>query len=150
MGCLYCGKQIGPFRLLRDSEFCSSVHRKSYGARLGRALGQIGAPEAAPAGIAYFRPDFPIQAGNSRNAAERGYWSRSLGSLRFVQSWLVIAGSTAQSGFRLAPYAIGAGGFPSECRLSVALPLPRRLAMPRFDLAAVPPVYETAMPLPDV
>src|SRR5438105_2006039 len=127
MGCLYCGKQIGPFRLLRDSEFCSSVHRKSYGERLGRALGQIGAPEAAPAGIAHFRPDFPIQAGNNRSAAERGYWNRSLGALRFVQSWLVIASYTPETRFLLAPYSIG--GLPGDWRLSVGLPLPPQLAM---------------------
>lgn len=65
MGCLYCGKDIGPFRLLRDSEFCSAVHRKSYGERLGKALGQMSAPESAPAGIARFQILFPIQQAKS-------------------------------------------------------------------------------------
>ena len=54
MGCLFCGKEIGPFRQLRDSEFCSSVHRKRYGERLGRALGQLAAPDPVPTGLAGF------------------------------------------------------------------------------------------------
>ena len=42
MNCLYCGKDIGAFRLLRDSEFCGAPHRISYKNRLGRVLTQIG------------------------------------------------------------------------------------------------------------
>ena len=38
MACLFCGKEIGPFRLLRDDEFCSSRHRKEYRERLTRGL----------------------------------------------------------------------------------------------------------------
>lgn len=41
MHCSYCGKEIGTLRLLRDSEFCSASHRKSYKERLGRVLNQI-------------------------------------------------------------------------------------------------------------
>jgi hypothetical protein len=37
VGCLYCGKEIGRFPLLRDDEFCSSGHRKEY-ERLTRGL----------------------------------------------------------------------------------------------------------------
>jgi hypothetical protein len=62
--CLYCGKDIGAFRLLRDSEFCSALHRKKYGVRLGKALNDIAAPEPAPAGIAGFRVQMPFQQGN--------------------------------------------------------------------------------------
>jgi hypothetical protein len=62
---LYCGKEIGAFRLLRDSEFCSNVHRKKYGTRLDRALHEIAEPEPAPAGIASFRDDMRIQQGNT-------------------------------------------------------------------------------------
>ncbi len=63
MGCLYCGKEIGPFRSLRDSEFCSVAHRDRYHNRLGRALDRLSAAEPAPAGIAGFRVQFPIQEG---------------------------------------------------------------------------------------
>jgi hypothetical protein len=62
--CLYCGKEIGAFRLLRDSEFCSAPHRKKYGERLGKALHEIAAPEPAPAGVAGFRDQMPFQQGN--------------------------------------------------------------------------------------
>jgi hypothetical protein len=62
---LYCGKEIGAFRLLRDSEFCSALHRKKYGDRLDKALHEIAVPEAAPAGIAGFRDQMPLQQGNT-------------------------------------------------------------------------------------
>lgn len=55
MGCLLCGKDIGPLRLLRDDEFCSSAHRNRYKERLGRALDSISRPEPPPAPVASFR-----------------------------------------------------------------------------------------------
>jgi len=63
VGCLYCGKEIGAFRLFRDSEFCSSEHRKNYGQRLVTALGKMATPEPAPAGVAKFRILMPMQEG---------------------------------------------------------------------------------------
>ncbi len=63
MRCLYCGKEIGAFRLLRDSEFCGSAHRKNYGERLGKALHKIAAPEPPPAPLATFAQNMPIQIG---------------------------------------------------------------------------------------
>jgi hypothetical protein len=33
VSCLYCGKEIGPFQSLHDSEFCSLEHRRSYAGR---------------------------------------------------------------------------------------------------------------------
>jgi hypothetical protein len=38
MGCLYCRKNIGPLRKLRDREFCSNDHRKKYAAKSARAV----------------------------------------------------------------------------------------------------------------
>ena len=64
MCCLYCGKEIGAFRLLRDSEFCSALHRKKYGDRLDKALHEIAVPEPPPAGIAGFLDEMPLQQGN--------------------------------------------------------------------------------------
>ena len=64
MGCLYCGKEIGLVRQMRDREFCSGAHRKSYGARLGRALEDLAAPEPPPASVAGFRIAMPLQSGN--------------------------------------------------------------------------------------
>ena len=37
-GCLYCRKNIGPLRRLRDSHFCSTDHRKKYTVKSARAL----------------------------------------------------------------------------------------------------------------
>ena len=54
MGCLYCGKEIGPFRLLRDDEFCSSRHRKEYRERLTRGLLQAQSSEFRAHKIAQF------------------------------------------------------------------------------------------------
>ncbi len=54
MACLYCGKEIGAFRILRDAEFCSTAHRKKYGERLGKALHNLAAPEATPTKMADF------------------------------------------------------------------------------------------------
>ena len=72
MGCLYCGKEIGPFRLLRDDEFCSSAHRKRYGERLGKALDRIGAPELTPSGVPGVRKIWPVQEGHRRKT--EGIW----------------------------------------------------------------------------
>jgi hypothetical protein len=40
MGCMFCGREIGPLRSLRDNEFCTTRHRKQYRERLSKALGQ--------------------------------------------------------------------------------------------------------------
>jgi hypothetical protein len=64
VSCLYCGKVIGAFRLLRDSEFCCEPHRQKYGNRLGKALHVMLAPESAPAGVADFLDQMPYQQGN--------------------------------------------------------------------------------------
>ena len=64
MGCLYCGKDIGPFRLFRDDEFCSAAHRKMYGQRLGKVLDRIGAPELVPTRVPGVRELWPIQDGS--------------------------------------------------------------------------------------
>jgi hypothetical protein len=38
MGCLYCRKNIGPLRKLKDRHFCCSDHRKKYGSKSARAI----------------------------------------------------------------------------------------------------------------
>jgi hypothetical protein len=61
VACLYCGKEIGPLRLIRDSEFCSAQHRQDYRLRLRRVLTQVGEPGTTSTGLAPFfdanRPD---------------------------------------------------------------------------------------------
>jgi hypothetical protein len=61
---LYCGKEIGAFRVLRDSEFCCIAHRRKYGERLSKTLHDISAPEPPPAPLATFRDQMPLQTGN--------------------------------------------------------------------------------------
>ena len=72
MACIYCGKEIGAFRLLRDQEFCSAPHRKNYVERLDKALHWIAAPEPPPAGVAPFLVQMPIQASATATAAAGG------------------------------------------------------------------------------
>src|SRR5437588_5998748 len=63
MCCLYCGKEIGAFRLFRDSEFCSDAHRNNYRARLNRALHEMAAPTLAPASVAGHLVRWPVLEG---------------------------------------------------------------------------------------
>jgi hypothetical protein len=41
IGCLYCRKNIGPLRKLRDRHFCSRDHRKKYTHKSARALREV-------------------------------------------------------------------------------------------------------------
>src|SRR5581483_2740198 len=63
VACLYCSKEIGPIRLIRDSEFCSDRHRKQYQDRLRKALIQVDEPETAPPRMASFLGRVPPQSG---------------------------------------------------------------------------------------
>ena len=89
MGCLYCGKEIGPFRLLRDDEFCSSVHRKRYGERLGKVLDRIGAPELTPTGAPPAREQWPVQEGAARQTLGCWTWHPGLAThaIQFGEIW---------------------------------------------------------------
>ena len=87
MCCLYCGKEIGAFRLLRDSEFCSIAHRKKYGERLGKALHNIAEPEPAPAGVAGFLVQMPLQQGNIVSALIPWHTDPRLNRIRTGAKW---------------------------------------------------------------
>ena len=52
MHCLYCGRLIGPIRLLRDREFCSSAHRDGYRERFRQRVHELLATEPAPVKMA--------------------------------------------------------------------------------------------------
>src|SRR5512133_3129474 len=103
MGCLYCGKEIGPFRQIRDNEFCSDVHRRKHRDRLGRALDQLRTPDPPPAGIAAFHIKFPIHEGRSA--------STSTGCIthphptQVSRAWTVSVPPTLGSSFRSASLA---------------------------------------------
>jgi len=64
VACLYCGKEIGPFQLFRDGDFCSPAHRKRYAERLGKVIGRISEAEPTPTKTAGFRADVSPFPGN--------------------------------------------------------------------------------------
>ena len=111
MCCLYCGKEIGAFRLLRDSEFCSIAHRKKYGERLGKALHNIAEPEPAPAGVAGFLVQMPLQQGNIVSALIPWHTDPRLNRIRTVAKWPLAIDTTE------APHenVTVAGCAPVEC-----------------------------------
>jgi hypothetical protein len=88
--CLYCGKDIGALRILKDREFCSAAHRKDYKERLGRVLTQIASSnEPPPPPHAGFLLTLSPQAGNSSCAIE--LWRSGGNSYRVhtLEAWPV-------------------------------------------------------------
>lgn len=150
MACLYCGKEIGAIRQIRDSEFCSAAHRKQYGERLSRALGNIGAPEPPPAGIAGFRSDFPVQTGRvtmlpASDAMPHRHTART------GNEWPVNVAPPLGSNFRTpAQEAVPSTGF-TPAPASLDLPARIRMPRPRFSgppKPAIPAAYDTPLPAP--
>ena len=86
MACLYCGKEIGPFRLLRDKEFCCSAHRQGYSTRLGKALGRISEQPPPPAPIAAFIPYKP-SAGSNRTLSHHCTLEPFRPAIQLLRSW---------------------------------------------------------------
>jgi hypothetical protein len=146
LACLYCGKDIGPFRLLRDREFCTAEHRTRYGKRLGKALTKLGAPEPPPAGIAGFQIDFPLQQGN---IAYTPALPATFGGhpVRVIQAWAVsVPGTLGGSFFPTIGLGGNAGATVPSDAVSVwqQAHLPAR--MPRFEMASVGEIPESARP----
>jgi hypothetical protein len=56
VGCLLCGKEIGPLQQLKEEEFCCSAHRKSYASRLSKGLHLLLTGEPEPRRAAPFAP----------------------------------------------------------------------------------------------
>jgi hypothetical protein len=88
--CSYCGKEIGALRLLRDREFCSPSHRKSYKQRLDRVVSQISSEDnTAPPPLGRFLTELRPAPGNLLCAMEpwqpatahtfHGFWQWTLG-----------------------------------------------------------------------
>src|SRR5437016_995676 len=80
MACLYCGKEIGPFQILRDDEFCGAAHRKQYAERLGKVIGRIGTSDPRPTKMADFRAEIMLYEGN-REPVLQGWMH---GAIRFA------------------------------------------------------------------
>jgi hypothetical protein len=53
--CLFCRKNIGPIRQLRDLEFCSEAHREEFRERFRQRVFEDLAPEPQPSRLADFR-----------------------------------------------------------------------------------------------
>ena len=87
MACLFCGKEIGPIRLLRDSEFCSPKHRKDYKDRLQKVLVRVGESETMPAGIAPFQDPTRPQAGNAERSRAPFDFSTAGHRTEFPETW---------------------------------------------------------------
>lgn len=132
MGCLYCGKDIGPFRLLRDNEFCSAAHRVKYGERLGKVLDRIGAPELVPSGIPGACKQWPYQEG--RQNRSEGVWDfgRSGRPVLIGGTWPLKVTPTLGEDFRRSVPApvvmfdeIGAAALVSPKLITLPVNLPR-------------------------
>jgi hypothetical protein len=100
VGCLYCGKDIGAFRLLRREEFCSPAHRKQYAARLGRAIHDLAAPEPAPSKQADFLLKFTPNAGNFERSFSSDYQLRDEFDLKCFGKWPLHLGPVLGTAFR--------------------------------------------------
>jgi hypothetical protein len=145
VACLYCGKEIGPIRILKDREFCTSAHRQRYHNRLGKALGQLSEPEKPPAGIAAFRVAFPIQEGNSRSLCAAAQFGYLMPEPRTPQAWPIsaaptLAGSLHQ-GVRL-PWFVK----PPAAGAALSLTVAAELRMPQFELAAMDEIADADEP----
>jgi hypothetical protein len=147
VGCLYCGKDIGPFRLLRDDEFCSSAHRKRYGERLGKALDRIGAPELVPSRTPGARERWPVQEWHSKQT--EGIWDfgHPEHPVEIGELWPLTITPTLGSGSKpLRALAPVLNPQPGDCS-NRPQPLSIPLSLPHFEqsLEAGLPFLVTAM-----
>jgi hypothetical protein len=136
VGCLYCGKDIGPIRLLKDREFCTSAHRQRYHSRLGKVLGQLATPEDAPARVAEFRVAFPIQEGNHDSLCAAAQFGHLSAERRTTPAWTVSVASALGGGFLPGAGLPGIAAPPAADAI-VSAEVAARLRMPRFELAAM-------------
>ena len=169
MRCLYCGKEIGAFRLLRDREFCGALHRRKYGERLGKALHEIAVPEPAPAGVAGFLPQMPLQPGKFTSTLVLRQAAASRNRIRTGFAWpLTIDHSDTTSDTTSEPASVPEPvclGYPPRCErwmpalpaepaaafvqssaaLNVALVLDRALATPPVCSLRIPAQFIAAL-----
>jgi hypothetical protein len=87
VACLFCGKDIGPIRLLRDSEFCSPKHRKQYKDRLQQVLVRVGEPETVTCGVAPFQDSLRPVAGQPAKFEAAFDFSSAGHDVQLPQAW---------------------------------------------------------------
>jgi hypothetical protein len=123
LGCLYCGKEIGPIRHLRDREFCTDAHRISYHERLGKALFRMSRPDPAPAPPSQFFPSWPVQTG--RTFPSLTDWVRPAGArLRPISTEFPFSFAPIQAGQPATYSALAAGALPAFDVLPISDPQP--------------------------
>ena len=128
MACLYCGKEIGPIRILRDREFCSPKHRKEYKDRLQRVLVQVGEPQTVPKGIAPFQDSLHPIVGPNQCAAAAFDFSSAEHSAQLPTTWPLAIPESGVSTF--------AGLTLTACDLTSRTPASHAEAFPYFGKTA--------------
>src|ERR1035438_9046303 len=123
---------------MRDREFCSPAHRKSYGARLGRALEDLAAPEPPPAAVAGFRIDMPLQSGNLNRSVAVWEFGHSGSAIELRDGWPVSIGGVRGQGTKALIGSHWAPFAPDLCARSHAGPSVYcpDIQFPRFELVA--------------
>lgn len=147
MACLFCGKDIGPIRLIRDREFCSPKHRKQYKDRLQKVLVRVGEPETVPVGMAPFEDPVRPLAGYTGSSLATFDFSTSPHRTHVPQDWTVEipeAGGGVFAKFSLTAYDLAAGFAPRRHEPD-ALPYFGKNA--RARLLALPPAPVQAVRL---
>jgi len=148
---LYCGKEIGPFRLLRDTEFCSSAHRTGYRARLGKALNQIAAHQPPPAPLASFIPYKPLP-GNNRSPLPVWTLQYAKQEFQLSRTWPVavvpLARERAAPLPLLQPYPPSAAAFFVQARPQ-SRPDGPPIRRPHLELRAADPLPALAQIAPE-
>src|ERR1039458_2815385 len=129
---------------MRDREFCSSAHRKTYGARLGKAIEGLAAPEAPPAAVAGFRIDMPLQSGNLNRSVAAWELGRGGSVIELRDAWPVSIGGVQGQSAKAPGVSHWAPFAPDLCARSQAGPSAYcpDIRFPCFELAA-----EDSMPL---
>ncbi|PWU04934.1 MAG: hypothetical protein C5B51_15850 [Terriglobia bacterium] len=148
MACLYCGKEIGPIRLLRDPEFCTPKHRKQYKDRLRKVLLQESSTESTPTRMASFIEASRGWSGNPASVLVAAGFE-SVHTIRISRAWPVsIPGVQSQRFASLGPkYRNTADpairSVPAAFRWSSGLPeftlRPAEWQPPAVEAEAVPP-----------
>lgn len=124
MQCLYCGKGIGPLRLLRDAEFCSDAHRSQFSERYRQHLYEALAPEPAPARLADFRERPATGGPPPRGAMRRLPGATSGGELLPGMTVSAMGARVDRPGHVLGPSAAGPGACPAwHASLAVREPI---------------------------
>jgi hypothetical protein len=138
---LYCGRVIGAFRLLRDSEFCSDLHREKYGERLGKALHEIAAPAPAPAGVAGFRIQMPFQRGNLTSTLTLEQTGTARNPIRTGSRWPLTIDTDGTTGDPLPAAECAPVEFPARSEGWMPAPAPEPVAAFVQTSAALTPAH---------